>query len=490
MKYILTNGFILVTILSLAGQGRDYERVKSTVKIAAIKGHIQYLASDELKGRETGTPEIDSAAGYLAKAFEDYGAKPLPGNPHGYFQKVEFEKTLPATYSSLVIDGSPMDQIALLEGLEMAYYGNAVYLNYGSVSDFENNDVADKIVVVRAGTALRQDFRSAYFEGRNKRQLAQQMGAAGLVELIDLDDTSWEFMANFTSSEKIALRQNQPHQAFAHIWGRNQETELFKALEEGEVELELNISGIKNSGFFSNNVVAFIEGSDPLLKKEYVVYSAHYDHIGIARGTNQSDSIYNGARDNAVGVVTVLSAAQSMGKYPTKRSALFILFTAEEKGLLGSQYFVANPLVPLNQIVFCFNSDNGGYNDTSLATIIGLNRTTAAEHIKDAARKFGLNAQDDPEPEQGLFDRSDNVHFAAAGIPAPTYSLGFTAFDEDISKYYHQVSDHAESLDYDYLLKFFRSYVLACHYIADDPRKPFWVEGDKYYPAGKALYGN
>ena len=141
-------------------------------------------------------------------------------------------------------------------------------------------------------------------------------------------------------------------------------------------------------------------------------------------------------------------------------------------------------------MVYCFNSDNGGYNDTSVATIVGLERTTASKNIKEAAKEFDLTAIDDPAPEQNLFDRSDNVYFAAKGIPAPTYSLGFRSFDGEVTKYYHQAGDEAESLDYDYLLKFFQSYVLSSRLIANDPQTPFWVAGDKYESAGKALYKN
>ena len=105
-----------------------------------------------------------------------------------------------------------------------------------------------------------------------------------------------------------------------------------------------------------------------------------------------------------------------------------------------------------------------------------------------AAKEFDLTAIDDPAPEQGLFDRSDNVNFAKKGIPAPTYSMGFTAFDDEIMKYYHQTSDNPGNMDYDYLVKFFKSYVLSSRLIANDPKTPFWTEGDKYYDAGVKLY--
>ncbi|MCH9660850.1 MAG: M28 family peptidase, partial [Bacteroidetes bacterium] len=105
-----------------------------------------------------------------------------------------------------------------------------------------------------------------------------------------------------------------------------------------------------------------------------------------------------------------------------------------------------------------------------------------------AASAFALTAIDDPAPEQGLFDRSDNVHFAAKGIPAPTFSMGFRSFDGDVTKYYHKPGDHADNMDYDYLEKFFRAYVLAGRNIGNDPITPFWTAGDKYEEAGKSLY--
>jgi Zn-dependent M28 family amino/carboxypeptidase len=181
--------------------------------------------------------------------------------------------------------------------------------------------------------------------------------------------------------------------------------------------------------------------------------------------------------------------AKNLAKYPTKRSALFILFTGEEKGLLGSSYYVDNPVLPLNQMVYCFNSDNAGYNDTSLISIIGLTRTTAENNIFSAAETFGLKAIEDLAKEQGLFDRSDNVNFAKKGIPAPTFSLGFTSFDGDVTKYYHRPGDESHTLDYDYLLNFFKAYVLAGRKIANDPVTPVWNSGDKYEEASKGLYG-
>ncbi|WP_353681468.1 M28 family peptidase [Algoriphagus sp.] len=253
---------------------------------------------------------------------------------------------------------------------------------------------------------------------------------------------------------------------------------------------DLMISGKTNKNIDGKNVVAWIEGTDPQLKNEYVLLSAHYDHVGVGRPDAEGDSIYNGARDNAVGTVAVMNAARFFAKNPPKRSILLALWTAEEKGLLGSAYFAENPLIPLNQVIFNLNIDNGGYNDTSVITVIGLGRTTGDDQISKAVSEFGLKAIPDPAPEQGLYDRSDNVNFARKGIPAPTFSLGFQAFDDEIQKYYHKPGDHVENFDLDYAIKYWKSYILAAQLIANDSSKPVWVAGDKYEKAGKDLYGN
>ena len=147
-----------------------------------------------------------------------------------------------------------------------------------------------------------------------------------------------------------------------------------------------------------------------------------------------------------------------------------------------------NSPLAINQMIFCNNVDGAGYNDTSKVTIIGLPRTSAEDNIKEACKAFGLEAIDDPAPEQGLFDRSDNVNFAKKGVPAPDFSMGLTAFDAEIQKYYHQASDQVESIDLEYMNKYWSAYVLTGRLIANDKKKPFWTKGDKYYEAGEKLY--
>ena len=145
-------------------------------------------------------------------------------------------------------------------------------------------------------------------------------------------------------------------------------------------------------------------------------------------------------------------------------------------------------MVPLKQTIFNLNTDGAGYNDTTIVSVIGLERTGAKAEIEAGAKAAGLGVFGEPAPEQGLFDRSDNVSFAAKGIPAPTFSPGFKTFDEAIGKYYHQAIDNPESLDFGYVHKFCQAYAHTARLIADRPTRPQWSVGDKYEAAGKTLY--
>lgn len=487
MKKSIVLTLLFLFTISISAQD-DAEKVKSTVSKSEIEGHIYFLASDELKGRQTGSPENKIAAQYLANMLRGYGVKPIPETT-SYFQNVALKKTSGATKTEFKTGALVLNKIATVTSGNTNYKGKAIFLNHGLEEDYNNVDVKGKYVIVSIGTKENKNIRPAFSKAKEKNEFAKQKGALGIIEVSNFDDPTWMRLEHYLNGEKMVVAdQNEDFDSFSHTWINDKNEDISKLFATNkEIDIEFTIEGIKKSAVASQNVVGYVEGTDPKLKNEYIIYSAHYDHVGIGKAV-ENDSIYNGARDNAVGTVTVLSAAENIAKYPTKRSALFILFTGEEKGLLGSKWYVNHPVIPLHQMVYCFNSDNGGYNDTTLATIIGLSRTTAQKDIEDAATKFGLKAIDDPAPEQGLFDRSDNVNFAAKGIPAPTFSMGFTAFDEEITKYYHQVTDNPDTLDYDYLFKFFQSYVLACRNIANNATTPFWVEGDKYYEAGKKLY--
>jgi len=483
MKSIL---ICLFAISSLSAWTQDL-KVDETISINKIKSHIYFLASDAMKGRDTGSPELKIAAEYISSRFMEYGVKPM--DSAGYLQEVPFKKIavpisgIVSTETESVAIGN---QALMMQGENGDWSEEMVFVDYGSEKDFRKNNVEGKIAVALCGAKDESNPRKWLTISRQKRKLAEANGAVGLIELYNSTQIPWLLLVNYLSNDRIVLDDGKSDSEFLTIWVNDSNNERADDFQKGNVAIK--IEGASTTYFKSQNIVGYIEGTDPELKNEYIMYSAHYDHVGVGLADEKGDSIYNGARDNAIGTVTVLSMAENLAKYPTKRSALFVMFTAEEKGLLGSKYYADNPMLPLKDVVYCFNSDGAGYNDTSKITIFGLNRTTASSEILQAASAYNLEAIDDPAPEQNLFDRSDNVSFAKKGVPSPTFSLGFTAFDDEIGKYYHRPADEPESVDYDYLYNFFRAYVYAGRLIANRATRPFWTEGDKYYEAGVELY--
>jgi len=467
----------------------DERLTAETVQMSTLKGHIHYLASDEMSGRDTPSDELRIAARYLATTLMRYGVKPAPGTDD-YLQRVPMSTVSPPTSGMILVGKDSLkinESAVMLRGDNMDMSAEMVWANYGAADDYNDLDVDGKTVVVLCGYEGQSSPQQWFFAGREKRERAAELGAVALIEVYNNPQLPFNFLVQFLSSPRTGLDDGSGT-SYPHLWINTENEKLVSKMKEGGASARIVLDGYSDKKFDSYNVVGVTEGTDPLLKDEYIIYSAHYDHVGVGRPV-ENDSIYNGARDNAVGSTTVLSAAENIAKYPTRRSGIYIFFTGEEKGLLGSQHYADNPLIPLDKVMYCFNSDNAGYNDTSRASIIGLTRTTAQPLIEKACTTFGLDAMEDAAPEQNLFDRSDNVNFAAKGVPAPTFSLGYTGFDDAINKYYHQPADDPQSLDYDYLFKFFRSYVYACRLIANNDEKLFWVEGDKYYDIGKELYG-
>lgn len=487
MKELILFIFIFLISFSVKAQNEiDFKNY--TVPKNEIESQINFLSSDELRGRKTGSKEIDIAAVYIANILHQYNVKPK-GNNHSFFQSIPLEKTSSAETFSIKLNNFHSEKLIPISFSDnITSKSDAIYLNYGSEADYKGKDVKGKLIIVKVGVEESDDPNSGFSSIIEKQKIAKKNGAVGIIELIDADDEFFNKNLSNANVEKIELSNSQSD-SFIHFWLQDTKGSIEKRfVQRINIDSEINISGIKKEKISSRNIIGVIEGKDSILKNEFIIYSAHYDHLGIGKPNEQKDSIYNGARDNAVGVVAVLSAAKNIAKNPTKRSALFILFTAEEDGLIGSKWYVEHPVVPLNKTVFCFNNDNGGYNDTSLATIVGLERTTAKNNIIDAVKNFGLNPVKPREEERGLYYFSDNISFAEKGIAALTYSLGFTAFDSEIYKYYHNVSDNADTLDFDYLVKFINGYVLACRLIANDVEKPLWTDGDQFHDRGEELY--
>lgn len=495
----------LILLAGLMGGALSGQAPELRFTQAEVETSLRFLAADELGGRRTGSVGNNIAARYIAEQLRTYGYAPAPGLKD-FFQPVPFQANTPPTTGSLTIGKTTYafkEDFLYLAGaassfakVEVVFAGHGWVDEASGQDDYKNLDVRGKLVIVLPGPPNESTPQAIFRAMGKKRTWAKARGAVGLLELYRLT-FPWNFFTRYFGSESLNLAPSAEDAGSADLlYGFLKEksgvTDI-KDLQAGKkLRASLSSSGYVRRPVASQNVVGILEGSDPQLKSEYLVLSAHFDHVGIGKeggnATTATDSIFNGARDNAMGTVALLTAAKALAVERPKRSVIVLAVTGEEIGLLGSQYYSEHPLVPLKQCIFNLNTDGAGYNSTEHISIIGWNRTGTDALIEKAVQAVGLKVFPDPAPEQNLFDRSDNVSFAAKGVPALDFSPGLTKFDDAIAKYYHQVADQAESVDMGYFLKYCQAYAHLARLIADHSEKPQWKAGDKYEAAGKALY--
>ncbi|MBI3789007.1 MAG: M28 family peptidase [Ignavibacteriales bacterium] len=458
-----------------------------------MTAHLRFLASDELMGRMTGEQGNDVAARYIAEQFRAAGVVTVPG-ADGYFQHVPFVRRIPSTKGRLLLSGDTLKQgkeMVLWQGKAINVAAPVVVVGQGivdtskGIDDYKGLDVKGKIVAAKF---------SGFNTIESKRKAAIEHGAAAMIDLYS-GSMPWKNILGFFSQPNMSIQEtgSNSSSSFPHVMIRDSGGKYAAALgKQSSTQASLSLDEISETSVTSRNVVGLIKGSDPKSNNEYVILMAHYDHVGagLKSGATKADTIFNGARDNAIGAVSLVAAAKAFSGAPPARSVLLLAVTAEEIGELGSNYYVAHPLIPLNRTVFVLNSDGAGFDDTTAVTVVGLERTTAESAIKSGSLRYGLTAIPDPVPEQQLFDRSDNTQFARKGVPAPTYSAGFRSFGPEIQKYYHRPADEAgDDFNFSYALKFYKAFVHSARQIAAMPQRLFWKSGDKYETAGKALYG-
>ena len=467
-----------------------------TMSPSEVEAHTRFLASDELQGRRTGEVGNAVAARYIAEQFRLLGLK--PASEGDFLQRINLEKVKAASSAMMTVGTDTLrfgKEVVVMAGDPADLSGEVIYVGYGLTDGedgYKGKDVKGRIVVAQGGSPEAKGPGEIFRASNEKRKRAAEKGAAALIELYS-ESIPWGFVNQYFNREQIAIPVTAGGaNSVAHVWVNNANNK-YKQLKDAGQTVTLRSSGRVRTQTPSANVAGIIEGTDPKLKDEYVILSAHFDHIGMGKQANTpyqpEDSIFNGTRDNAMGTVAIMEAAKALSQQKPKRSILVLALTGEEVGLLGSRYYAEHPLVPLKQTIFDLNIDGAGYNDTTIVSVIGLERTGAKTEIETAAKAFGLGVFAEPAPEQGLFDRSDNVSFAAKGVPAPTFSPGFKTFDAAIGKYYHQAIDNPESLDYPYFTRFCQAYTYAARLIANRATRPQWSAEDKYAPAAKALYG-
>ncbi len=483
-------------------------------------GHVSFLADDRMKGRETGSPEHREAAEYIARHFKEAGLK--PGGTHGYFQPVPFRsRTINEPKSSLaLVRGSNVvtlvlgDEATFSMRIEPAPHVEApmVFAGYGlQVPEAKHDDLAGfdlkgKVVLLLTGgpssipgplLAHYQNTRWSYLKAA---------GAIGVVSIQNPkgQDIPWERskLARFLPSMAIAdsaLDETAGQQLAVTVNPATAEKlfdgtghtfkELLDLSNAGKVLPRFAVpASIRATVAFttqsltSDNVVGILPGTDPVLAKEYLVVSAHIDHVGV--GTMAGDAIYNGAMDNASGIATLIETAEAAAaKKSFKRSVIFLAVTAEEKGLLGSRYYANRPTVAATAIVANLNTDMFLPLFPLRSLIVqGLEESDLAGDLRRTARPLGLEVYSDPEPERNAFVRSDQYSFIRTGVPSISLKVGFekNSPEHEIVKRwrterYHAPSDDlAQPIDRQAAEDFDRVYVALLEAVANRPTRPAW----------------
>lgn len=484
--------------------------------------YIQFLADDKLQGREAGSESHRKAAQYVAGEFERSGLK--PAGTTGYIQPVRLlsrqiveaqsilsilrgGKRVPLTLGEDALIGMRVEpQERLSAPLVFAGYGLSVpEMHY---DDLAGVDLRGKIAVYLTGgpSSIPGPLRSHYQSAGERVKLWQRVGAVGTVALTDprANDLPWSrtsaarlqpamSLADSNGAARLAVTMNPAHADKLFAGSGHTFEELLALSRAGKplpvfplpALLEARVQ-VEHRNVESQNVAAIFPGADPKLKNEYVALSAHLDHLGVGQPVN-GDSIYNGAMDDASGIATLLDIAAALHDSGVKlrRSLLFVAVTAEEKGLLGSQYFAAHPTIPAGDIVADLNIDMFlPLFPLRILTAIGADESDLGDRLRIVAGPLGVTVQNDLEPQRNLFIRSDQYNFIQRGIPALAFKVGYTkgSPEEAIAKKwlaerYHAPSDDLnQPVDLKSAADFNRVILLFAESVANEPQRPRWKQ--------------
>jgi Zn-dependent M28 family amino/carboxypeptidase len=494
-------------------------------------GHIATLAHDSMRGRLTGSPEHRRAAEYVAGAFERAGLQ--PGNAGQWFQPVRFQvRRIDESRSRVaLVRGGRTEPLALgteavisvRSSSEGSVEAPLVFAGYGvraadhGVDDFAGLDLRGKMVVLLSGVAPKGIPGPALAAGRSAGSKAiQEGGAAGVVTIYSPgSDLPWSRYALSRLQPQMRLAESPGHQGgglIAVVVAPTLGERLFAGSRHAFAELRaLADSGaplphfdlaakvrataaMSDTTAISDNVVGLLPGSDPALAGEYVALTAHLDHLGVGEPID-GDSIYNGAMDNASGIATLIETAATLagGAMRLKRPVFFVAVTAEEMGLLGSDYFAEHPPIPSGKLVANVNTDMFlPLSPLRQVLVNGLEESNLADDVRRAAGRTGVEVITDPEPERNAFVRSDQFSFIRRGIPAVSLKVGFTLDSPEYQRVldwrherYHGVDDETDQpVDRQAAADFNRLYAEVVTEIANRTRRPEWYPTSAFRGVG------
>ena len=545
---------LLASVLAACSQEATEEEVLESATVAAepapgsleqglalidrdgIEAHLMYLADDALMGRMTGTPEYDEAAGYVAGHFEEIGLE--SGGDDGWYQQVpmlarridvdsarfifhqdDIEKA--QRWKEDFVMGGDAVRAETSITAEVVFVGFGIHAPDMNYSDYDGIDVEGKIIAAFGGApdSFPHNERAFYSSRLTKTEEAVARGAVGSIGLRSRTDQrrytwkrisenagirpgmSWVNLsgeaANYFPELQGGAMLNVPpaHELFSRA-----PISFEQALDAADAGTPLSTPlgteitlarKTDHESITSPNIIGILRGSDPELADEYVVFTAHLDHVGIGAAVN-GDTIYNGMYDNAMGTSLLIEIARAFAAMPEppRRSIMFIALTGEERGLVGSDYFAHYPTVPSDSLVANVNLDMPLLL-YPLADLIafGSEHSSLEQIIGEVVVEEGFVLAPDPVPEEVLFIRSDQYSFVKKGVPSVFLVPGFTSTDPEINggalfnqhlqTHYHQPSDDlSRPIDWDSALRFARANVRIGYAIADKDDRPTWNDGD------------
>lgn len=522
--------------LAQVDKGVDKEAGAPVFTPEAVRAHVAFLADDLLEGRDTGSKGQEIAARYVASHFEALGLKPA-GENGTWYQEVTFQQTdAGATPGTVTISG-PAGEKSWKHATDVLIGTSAtepkldvsaplVFVGYGiesqplGINDYAGLDVKGKIVVTLRGFPKGMPSEEGAHVGATKAEAAQRHGAIGMVSIGTIQSMKarpWERTLQFANQPSYtwvgkdgkAFDEAPGIRAGASLNGPAADAVFAGAPKSlAAIRKEADKAGGRPKGFAlktsiriqnestskritSPNVAAILPGSDPKLASEYVVLSAHLDHIGISQAKpgepEGTDHINNGALDNAAGIATMLEVARAAANAPVKprRSIIFLASTAEERGLLGADYFARHPSVPGDKVV--------GNVDLDMPLLLypfadviafGSDHSTLGPIVAAAVAPMGIKLSPDPMPQESIFVRSDHYMFVKQGVPAVFLATGYAnggekAWETFLSgNYHHPGDDMNQKIDWAAGARFAEANYRITRAMADGDTPPLWYEKD------------
>ncbi|HKQ91240.1 MAG TPA: M28 family metallopeptidase [Blastocatellia bacterium] len=524
---------------ALLSEATDADSASSQIVESKLRAHVKYLADDLLEGRGPGSRGGILAAKYIASQFEALGLEPAAAD-RSFFQQVQMIGTRTDPSTKLAVKGESAaaefkfgDEFVAgtdLEQAEIPITGDIIFAGYGvnapenNWDDYKGLDVRGKVLMIMVNDPPASPSEPNLFGGKAltyygrwtyKYEEAARRGAAGVI-LIHTDNSAgygWSVVRNSWGGARFGLapEANTPSlklkswvteetaSKIAQLGGKDlnqlRQSAASRAFSPAPLGVSLNMTlRAQSQRMTSPNVVAIYRGNDPTLKNEYVIYSAHWDHLGV-RPDQPGDNIYNGAVDNATGVAGIIAIANAFNSlaFKPRRSILFIATTAEEQGLLGAEYYATHPLVPFQQTVANINLDSmNALGVTTDITPLGAERSTLGKVIDEVAKENNVTVSPDPRPEQGSFYRSDHFPFAKAGVPAVSFNPGVKFVghsdkwgEEQFQDYnqhrYHQPSDeYSPNWNFGGMIQQARLAFWIGLRVANATETPQWNRGDEF----------